>query len=289
MTFPDDFWTQALFLTPLAVVAFVWITYRRYLAPEVFRDAPQRPPGIDASDLLMGLGLMLLGMVAMSFIARSLLPNLPTDGTLTPRQHSYRSLLGQACTQLPVALLLVTRSFQHGAGFAGVGLIFKHPIRYILTAFAAFLIGTPLVLWITHTAAAIALAFGQTLPEVGHQTLEQLTHSSDTVAIVLIALSAIVFAPILEELIFRGLLQNALTNMFGRTSQGKWQAIILTSILFTLIHTTAAWHTLPGLFALSLILGWLFEKRASIIPSIILHLTFNAFNITMVLLSPPPT
>lgn len=90
--------------------------------------------------------------------------------------------------------------------------------------------------------------------------------------------------PILEEILFRGYLQTALTKHVG-----KALAIIFSSALF------ASFHYAPGqeinnlniigtLFILSLFLGFLRERQGNLIPSIALHATFNGISILMLML-----
>ncbi|MBI5346589.1 MAG: CPBP family intramembrane metalloprotease [Chlamydiae bacterium] len=89
----------------------------------------------------------------------------------------------------------------------------------------------------------------------------------------------IVLAPIIEELLFRGFLQNFLVRFFNKT----W-SIIVTSLFFSLFHFTISQSygniTIIGsLFLLSLILGLVYEKQKSLLSSIILHASFNGITI----------
>lgn len=86
-------------------------------------------------------------------------------------------------------------------------------------------------------------------------------------------------APILEEFIFRGVLQN-----FFKTFLKRKTAIILNSIIFAFFHYTFSQKLsnipiLTSLFALSCFLGFVYEKQKSLITPIALHATFNAISI----------
>jgi len=86
--------------------------------------------------------------------------------------------------------------------------------------------------------------------------------------LVAMVLGAVV-APVAEEIFFRGFLYTGL-----RARWGKWAGLIITSLLFSLMHV------LPGvlvpIFFMGLILGWLYERTGSIWPAVIVHGLNNA-------------
>jgi uncharacterized protein len=92
-------------------------------------------------------------------------------------------------------------------------------------------------------------------------------------------LTVVIFAPVIEELLFRGFLQTFLKNSMKRKS-----AIIITSILFALFHFSPSqklsnFTLLISLFVLSCFLGFLYERQKSLIAPIVLHSTFNFMSI----------
>lgn len=101
-------------------------------------------------------------------------------------------------------------------------------------------------------------------------------------------ISVLVFAPFIEEFLFRGLLQNYFKNLFGIKS-----GIILSSIFFALFHYSPDQRfsnimIILSLFVLSLFLGVIYEKQKSLISPIVLHATFNAISIFNLLLIKDP-
>ena len=86
--------------------------------------------------------------------------------------------------------------------------------------------------------------------------------------------TAVVLAPLGEEVLFRGLLQ----SMFRRYLRRPWVAILLTSILFSAMHF-ADIKALPALFALSLALGYSYERTGRLYSPIMIHMLFNLVNI----------
>ncbi|NGX28529.1 MAG: hypothetical protein K940chlam1_00710 [Candidatus Anoxychlamydiales bacterium] len=92
-------------------------------------------------------------------------------------------------------------------------------------------------------------------------------------------ISIIIIAPILEEFLFRGVLQNFLKKYLKRS-----YAILLTSVIFAFAHYSYAQKLanitiLGSLFVLAVFLGFLYEKQKSLISPIFLHATFNTISL----------
>jgi len=78
-----------------------------------------------------------------------------------------------------------------------------------------------------------------------------------------------VAAPIVEELLFRGLLQNALARFIP-----IWAAILLASFVFAAVHGQP--YAIPGLMSLSIAFGYLYHRTGSLRTNIILHMLNNS-------------
>lgn len=76
--------------------------------------------------------------------------------------------------------------------------------------------------------------------------------------------------PIVEEIIFRGLILGMLLKFF-RT---PWLAILVSAIVFGAIHMTTSQLIFGGLYGL--LLGWLFWRTGSIWPGVIIHVANNS-------------
>lgn len=77
-------------------------------------------------------------------------------------------------------------------------------------------------------------------------------------------------APVVEELLFRGFLQNALAKYVP-----IWGAIFLSSLLFALVHLQP--YAIPGLMSLSIAFGYLYHRTGSLRTNIIMHMANNVF------------
>lgn len=78
-----------------------------------------------------------------------------------------------------------------------------------------------------------------------------------------------VVAPIVEEVVFRGLLYAWLRERFG-----IWPGAILSALAFAGAHGIVI--LLPALFLIGLLLARIYERSGSLWPPIIVHCVFNA-------------
>lgn len=92
----------------------------------------------------------------------------------------------------------------------------------------------------------------------------------------LIALTAVVAAPLMEELLFRVVLQTWLNEFLpGRT------AIVSTALLFAVIH---GFPDSLAIFILALVLGVTYQRRRSYLAVVVVHALFNGYNVLATLI-----
>ena len=93
---------------------------------------------------------------------------------------------------------------------------------------------------------------------------------------------AAVFGPFIEEVFFRGVMYSAVKRKLG-----IFWSILITSMLFSFLHTHAMTYFLVGFIPitiLGMVLAYLYEKTGSLIPSITLHMLNNLGSVIMVFL-----
>lgn len=90
----------------------------------------------------------------------------------------------------------------------------------------------------------------------------------------------LLLAPLAEELLFRGILQPALT----KAMQSQWRAILVSGIVFGFFHYPLI-HTIPALIFFGIALGYAYAKTRSLTFVILLHMVFNAKTILWVSLA----
>lgn len=77
-----------------------------------------------------------------------------------------------------------------------------------------------------------------------------------------------VLAPLVEEMLFRGLILRGFLAQYPR-----WPAIVVSSLLFGASHLNLYQFVLASLSGI--VLGWLYERTRSLIPCIALHAIYN--------------
>ena len=147
-------------------------------------------------------------------------------------------------------------------------------------ALGAYVIAHPLIWligWLS-TLLAQALAGPEAIDPLAHETLQALRDAPMGVWWVLTGVIAVVAAPVLEELIYRGMVQNGLMRLSG--SPGL--AIGGSALVFSLMHySSVAPHALPTLFALGVAFGMAYNRTRCLAVPIVMHATFNAINLAM--------
>ncbi|MEO8042220.1 MAG: CPBP family intramembrane glutamic endopeptidase [Acidobacteriota bacterium] len=212
---------------------------------------------------------------------------------LLPYVFSQRSSLGdnQALSELlqkdPTAILLqiaavipahlltlvlawavVTKlnrfSFKETLGWQSGGMTWRHYLGILVVFFA------------------VAIVVGNYFPEQENDLTRIL--KSSRWAVYLVAFMATFTAPIVEEVIYRGILYSA----FRRTL-GVAVAVAAVTLLFALVHVPQyypSYSTIFLLLLLSLILTLVRSSTGNLLPCIVLHTVFNATQSILLILEP---
>lgn len=185
------------------------------------------------------------------------------------------------------------------------GLAFRQWGSGLRAGLVAFTMWVPVV-WIVQTALVSYFQYS-------HPSLDRLQQSNNPKILVDTWLTAVLIAPIVEELLFRGVLQGWLQRwspdshpafpavILGNprppatdgppamattqpTRNIYWPAIVITSILFGLAHFSQGPAPI-SLFYLSLGLGYLYQRTGSLIACIVMHMMLNAITMTLFTIS----
>lgn len=95
--------------------------------------------------------------------------------------------------------------------------------------------------------------------------------------------TAVLLAPVLEEVVFRGALHQGL-----RHRTGFWPATLLSSGVFAAVHLEVVMSSpvfLVQLFLLGVLFAWLLERTGNLAAPIVAHLVFNAISMGMAVLA----
>ncbi len=279
----------------LAMPALAVIALGAFFARRLHR-LPERPAGAtragwimsDASDgrslptgasraarraaLLLALAaamfvLQQIGISTAMALAARLAP-APTEMAAAARTQGLGAI-GLVVAQLPVlaaAALLVSRPGARRGREALLGLL----------AMAA---AWPVVATTAMVAIALRARFiGEPTDPIGHEVLRLILDDGSGAWRLALIGYAVIGAPVVEEVLYRGLLQQA-----GRAiGLSPWSAIAATSALFAAAHwSVVAPPALAALVVLGLLFGWLRERTGGLTSPIVAHAAFNVANLVI--------
>lgn len=116
---------------------------------------------------------------------------------------------------------------------------------------------------------------GSFAPDEVERRARELSDSAPGAWFLLLVLVVVVAAPVVEELMYRGLLQQGLANSWGRTA-----AVLVGGAVFAAVHLQPV--EFPGLFAFAVVLGICYARTGRLGLPIVAHMTFNACGIAVV-------
>ena len=87
----------------------------------------------------------------------------------------------------------------------------------------------------------------------------------------LLVIGVAFFAPFLEEIIFRGFLLKGLSNSF----LGIHGAVIITALVWAVIHAQYSWEYWIIIFVIGLVFGYARVKTNSLLTPVVMHILFN--------------
>jgi len=133
-----------------------------------------------------------------------------------------------------------------------------------------------------------ALLIGLVMPPVGAmvtrllahgheitQNVEELSRQASSNLRLPLGIVAVTVGPMIEELLFRGVLLSTLMHRFST----RW-SVVICSTLFGVVHLGGLdfqWYAIPNLILLAAVLCWLRLKSASLWPAVIAHGVYNLF------------
>ena len=113
--------------------------------------------------------------------------------------------------------------------------------------------------------------------------LDRILESSRAAAVT-VAIIAVATAPLVEEMIYRGLLYSAFQRALG-----QWAAVILVSAMFAGLHVVQYWPNagaISSITLLSVVLTLIRARTGSLLPCVVVHLVFNGITSVIIILEP---
>jgi CAAX protease family protein len=122
------------------------------------------------------------------------------------------------------------------------------------------------------------LAFG------GKETELQRILDSSRAAALLVAFMAVATAPLVEEIIYRGILFPAWQRLTGSVA-----AVVIVTLMFAIPHVPQYWPNLAVIFSILMLSAALTIVRARtsrLVPCYVIHLVFNGIQAMLILVEP---
>lgn len=203
---------------------------------------------------------------------------------LIPEMQAGLTVYGVVLGALLVALyfLLLPRQVKQivlgSYGFKSI----KTVVHDFYLAFLSWILSYPLVVAVGQSVAIVLMfTYGNVEPE--QVAVKQIKLAARAPHLfVLLMIAVIFFVPMIEELLFRGFLQNWLKKRMSRTKAVLWTSFIFASFHFSSSQGMGNIELLISLFVLSCFLGFIYERQQSLAASISLHAIFNAVSLLMI-------
>lgn len=263
----------AVGLIVLAGWIFTLFTKKRKFA---LAKAPNRPNRINVTHLAGLLLIYLLPGVIVAAISKYYLGREPGIHMSIYTNLASQGLLIAGCLAVGATV------FNYGL-VNGMGLRMRHWLRDSVYSVLMLLGSLPIVVGLLMVSMFVLehMINRGLLPEdvLGVNQMLQYLHYMGTGGKALALISGVIMAPLAEELFFRGMLQSMLRQHLKR----PWVAILLTSTIFAMLHAPI-WKDVVPLFALSVALGYGYERFGRLLVPVLVHALFNGLMMTMYLM-----
>jgi len=240
--------------TALGVVVAVWL---RVWSPRLLRGPSRLGRDEPLAALVM---VMCVGFLTLIFAQAGM------ETFFGPKPTSLQTTISQTVAQAAtIAAIWLAGNRVRGADARRVGLDVRpgRLVHGLLAAIPGCCIALPATIW--------AMEISQWISQRAHQMhpLLKALHDHPSPAMrIWVTISAVVTAPLWEELFFRAYLQTTLREFTHR----PWLALVIAAALFASQHPMWSW---PAIFVLALCLGYAYERTGNLWTCILMHAMFN--------------
>ena len=260
----------AILILMLLGSVIVWVQWiricRRRSIAQVIADCRQHRRQVVTMPLSAAATIWLLWI---------LIPPATAEFMMVPPIPSLRTVQA-GCTAhgllLLCATLVMISTMGHRQAWQHAPREWRGDLYHGLRGFLASCLPVFLTLWATHALRS---------EESQHSYLKLIAASSDASVLAWIVLAAVLLAPLVEELVFRVVLQPVLVEWCGEV----W-GVCGVAVLFAGIH---GWPDALPLIPLALVLGVYYRLRGSYLTVVVIHMLFNAGNLLLALSSTTTT
>ncbi len=245
-----------------------WSRFLANPAPERWLGGPPPTLGIAAAGWMVGAVLALMVLIELTAA-----PIADLIGSATAVGYSYVILFGG----MFVTAAWTSRRYGTGDLRQDLGLKFRPPD--VLLFFGGIL------LWMLQVVLVLLIQAGDVPMRSNGEVISQIRDRPGIFAV--IAVAAVVGAPIFEEICFRGVIQRSLASRM----HPAW-AVAATSLIFGLYHFTPGFGSgnigmVLVLTAIGAVLGTLAQITGRLAPSMFAHAGMNALVMILIWFTAP--
>jgi len=226
-----------------------------------------KPLDVKSWGRLATFGLGLLAMLAGQFAALMVLawwldapmvklPDFSGDGIAV-------ALIIFVSTPIQLALLVAFAQRRGGnaATYLGLTLPRRSEVVFGIAAITVLIIAGDVISWL----------LGQNIVTPFQNDIFRTAETAGFLPLLLLLIAVAVVTPIGEETLFRGFLFRG----WLQTPRDAWAVIIVTALLWAIIHVQYDWYVTGQIFAFGLLLGWIRWCTGSTTLTILLHALIN--------------
>lgn len=191
-------------------------------------------------------------------------------------KESLRMMLNSSILDsLAVIFVLYTVSVDYKTKLRELGLSVYDFFKNVFTGITGYVAAAPLIAGSLFLIVWVSRLLNYEPPM--EPALRLFLEEKNTLFLLYSTVFVTVIGPVFEEIFFRGFMYSAI-----RKKTGVPAAILLTSFLFSLLHTNIVGF-LP-IMVLGVLLAYLYEKTGSLVSPIIVHIIHNTGMLTFVFL-----
>jgi len=240
------------------------MTYEENVKP------PQRPKW-SLTDVIIVL-IILLALIPLARIFKGYLAKVITVLMVTGNSPETLALfLGSFLQSLTMALAIVIIARIRGASGRDLGLVWDSPVYNIVLGLLG---GVALGVSVWFIGALISTFFGPPPPQDIEKLLTGLKSGKD---LFLPFISVSVFAPLSEELYFRGMVYPVI-----RARLGPLAGMVLSGLFFGALHLDV--YRLVPIGFMGFALAYFYERTGSLVTCIVAHSAWNTLMIILLFL-----
>lgn len=241
--------------------------------PDPSEPVPWRWSGIGFTSGI-AFALWMAAFVVGSVLSATFVVATGHGGTAAEAMPVWVMSLGVLGLWIPFVVLMIYGSRTHGSGRLVDDLVLRWRWRNLWgvpVGVGSQLVLVPTVTWLASRAAPGIFDYSQ-METRARDLVDNASGAWFVLLFVVVALGA----PVVEESVYRGLLQGSLRRTVHPTL-----ALVAVAVLFAAIHFSVI--EFPGLLAFSLVLGVCFERSGGLTMPLLAHVSFNATALVLLL------